>query len=381
MKIYYICSADLSNFDAQRTHILEVVSQMHKIGEDVTLFLPQFQKDKVYHFPFKTKFISTIIKKSKLKFVEYEIWLLFYMAFRCLINRPDILYSRKGFFSLVPTIISHIFGIKTVVEVNGIVANDMKMCFGLPGIIVNMFALIEKVVYTFSDKVIVVTEGLKECLNLKYGIDKTKIEIVHNGVNTSLFLPKPASNREILHLGFVGNLAPWAGIEVLIKSIPLVTNRKKNVKYIIVGGGQLMESLKKLAETLKIDDYITFTGAVKPFQVVDYINDFDICFVPAVIERNQEIGISPLKLFEYMACGKPVIASNIKGLDIVEKYNAGRLFEAENIEELANVTIDLLENNETRKQMGIQARNVVEKHFSWKIVTEKVLMICKDTLV
>ncbi len=377
MKIYYICAVDLANYDAQRTHILEVVSVMDSAGEDVTLFIPEFHNGYGEQFSFNCSYIPTFIKKSKLKFIEYEFRLLFVLAKRCLFNRPDIIYIRKSFFSIVPVVLSRLYKIKSIVEVNGIIADDLKVSFGLPNSMVWLFALIEKFVYSVADRVVVVTAGLKSVLNDVYGIDKEKIDVVNNGVNTELFIPKGVVKSDTFYLGFVGHLVEWAGVEFLIRSIPGVVAKKSEVKYLIVGDGHLMGPLKRLAESLNVLDYIEFAGEVKPSEVVDHINRCEICFIPAVRERNEKIGISPLKLYEYLACGKPVIVSDIKGLDVAAEFNVGLVVTPENPQELEKATLDLISDDAKREAMGQRGRRLAEERFSWKGVTDRLLEICK----
>ena len=380
MKIYYICAVDISNFDAQRTHILEVVKEMKKAGEDVTLFLPQFQKEREA-LPFKTKYIPLLFRKSRnLKFLEYEIRLFFVLKINCLFKRPEIIFVRKGFLTLAPLLLARTLCIKSIVEINGIISDEIKLAFGLPDFVVRIFALIEKMSCRWANKVVVVTEGLKNYLINNYQISQSKVEIIPNGVNTEHFLPRIKASSETFCLGFVGNLVQWAGVEIFIKSIPSVVQNIQNIRYLIIGDGLLRESLEQLTHSLKIDGYVNFVGKVEPGKVPEYINKCDICFIPAVKERNLTIGISPLKLYEYLACGKPVIVSDIKGLDIVEDLKVGLVVEPDSAEQLTQATLKLLNDSAERQRMGERARQAAVERFSWTNTTNKILLICKNLI-
>ena len=84
-----------------------------------------------------------------------------------------------------------------------------------------------------------------------------------------------------------------------------------------------------------------------------------------------------MKLYEYMACGKPVIVSDIPGLDVVARYEAGLVVEAENVAALAKAALHLLENPELCCEMGRNARNTALEHFSWRHTTERILTLCR----
>ena len=123
---------------------------------------------------------------------------------------------------------------------------------------------------------------------------------------------------------FVGHLAPWQGVEYLIKSSPYILNKCPNTKFVIVGEGPKFDELVKLVNHLNISQNYLFTGYVNYETVPLYINASNICVAPFVIERNERIGLSALKLYEYLACGKPVVASKITGIEeLLSASNGG----------------------------------------------------------
>ena len=101
-----------------------------------------------------------------------------------------------------------------------------------------------------------------------------------------------------------------------------------DIKYLIVGdGGGLKKSLQTRVEKYNLKQEISFLGHIKHQDIVHYINAFDVAVAPFTGERNKLIGLSPLKLYEYLACGKPVIASRIEGVsEVVEEGGCGSIF-------------------------------------------------------
>jgi glycosyltransferase involved in cell wall biosynthesis len=241
----------------------------------------------------------------------------------------------------------------------------------------------------FSDRIIAVTPGIKANLEKVYNIPGDKIVVVSNGANTSLFKPlKQETCRkelgleaEISYVCFVGNLAPWQGVEYLVKAAPSILSRFPKCRFLIVGDGIMKNELLKLSRELGVEDRFIFTGVVAYDRVPLYINASDVCAAPFIFARNAKIGLSPLKLYEYMACGKPVVASDIDGVsDALEASDGGISVLHENPEALAEAILKLLENPELRTKMGSKGLSYVTENYSWYSVAKHVDKVCKSGL-
>ncbi len=241
----------------------------------------------------------------------------------------------------------------------------------------------------FSDKIIAVTPGIKTNLEKVYNIPEEKIVVVSNGANTSLFKPLEQEtcrkmlglNLEIPYICFVGNLAPWQGVEYLVKAAPYILSKFPECRFLIVGDGVMKDNLFKLSRELGVEDRFIFTGVIAYDRVPLYINASDTCTAPFIFARNAKIGLSPLKLYEYMACGKPVVASNISGVsDVLEASGGGIIVLPENPEALAEGILKLLENPGLRTKLGSKGLSYVTEHYSWCSVAKKVNNVCKSGL-
>ncbi|MCB0277487.1 MAG: glycosyltransferase family 4 protein [Calditrichaeota bacterium] len=375
MKLLYTCAVDLRNFDAQRTHIVEMMRILHESGHDVQLILPQFG-DHPVKLPFPNHPIPVRLGNSRLKFVEYEIRLLRVLWQICRRRRPDVLYTRKGFLTLCPNWVGKLLGIRSVVEVNGIVADEVGEAFGLPPLLRRFFAIMERMCCRGADHLVAVTPGLKDLLEERYRVSAENITVVPNGVNTRMFVPGQRVGKSDKTLGFVGNLVRWAGVEVLIKALPAISESHPEVRCLIVGDGLERENLTRLAADLGVADRVIFTGKVPPPEVPALIATCDICYVPAIPGRNSRIGGSSLKLYEYMACGIATVVSDIPGLNIVGSEGVGRVVPAGDAAALAAASLDLLACRENLREMGARARRLAERQFSWHRATREVLAVC-----
>ena len=300
-------------------------------------------------------------------------------------NTPDVIYERS-FSPKIGVILSKILRKPLVVEINGIVEEEAK----LQGTYINhkftknIRMKFRQLFFKSVNKIVAVTPGIKEDLYKRYNIPADKIVVIPNGANTDIFRPMDQANvKEELGLEqrskyvcFVGNLAPWQGVEYLIQASPIVLEKVSEAKFLIIGDGMMRSELESMVKKLGLQDKFLFTGSIPFEHVPKYINASDVCVAPFTRVRNEKIGLSPLKLYEYLACGKPVVGSNIKGVgDFLEDSNVGISFVSEDYIGFARALIKLLPDRELIDTMGENGRKVVVEKYSWKNTTERVIEV------
>jgi len=299
----------------------------------------------------------------------------------------DIIYERHHVFD-IGIILSKVFKIPCVLEVNGILIDEVKVSGSYGPTLQKAVYLIENLLIRHANCIIAVTPGIKDDF-VKRGIDKKKVHVIPNGANIDLFKPinrdKSAEciglDKKYKYICFVGNLAPWQGVEYLIKSTSMILKRCPDVRFLIVGNGTMQGDLEALAEELGVPDKFIFTGVIPYEKVPLYINASDLCVAPFIVARNAKIGLSPLKIYEYLACGKPVVASDIPGVsDILKKSCGGIVVTPEAPRELADVIIKMLGNKDLLEEMGSNSRKYVVKNHSWSAVAERIVTLCGDVI-
>jgi glycosyltransferase involved in cell wall biosynthesis len=241
--------------------------------------------------------------------------------------------------------------------------------------------------YEHAIKIVSVTQGIKKCLMEMYNVPDERIIVIGNGANIEQFKPmdQEETKKELKldqdadYVCFVGSLFPWHGIQYLVDAAPSILRACPNTRFLIVGEGSMKNEWMQQAKELGVYDQFRFTGSVRYEKVPLYINASEICIATFTKERHMKIGGSPLKMFEYMACEKPVVSSRIPDIDFIEKENAGLLVEPENPQELAKAIITLMKNEKLRETMGKNARKYVSENHSWEAVARKVAEIFKDS--
>ncbi len=315
---------------------------------------------------------------------------VFLLAFIIIVRRKgrfDVIYRRHSLFNS-EYLLAKMFNIPLVKEVNGIIVDETRVSRWGNRISLRVMDRIERFSMPKADKIIVVTSRLKEILPKEYGVPSDKIVVIKNGANTDLFKPTDVTEaRRELNLSrsdhyvcFVGRLWQMQRVGHLIKSAPLILEELPDTKFLIVGDGVMKQELISFADEVGVSDTMIFTGIVPHQEVPIYINASDVC---VILEdknfRSERLGASPLKLYEYMACGKPVVVSNVEGAS-EDVADAGFVFDITNVNEMARAVVTLLKNEQLRKEMGKRGREIAVEKYSWRIIAEQVAKVCQSAI-
>jgi len=223
----------------------------------------------------------------------------------------------------------------------------------------------ERIPIRFADVVITVDE----ILALKYRKHHNNVYIISNYPRLELFKPDDL-NSENGGIIYVGGLSRDRGIYQMIE----VAN-KTNVKLICVGNFTDELNKKEITNFLEenTSKNVVFAGHLSHSKVVEYINMSRLGLIlHQPIPRY--IHAVSIKLFEYMACGKPVVASNFPEIaKVVKEADCGILVDPTDVDEIVDAILYLLEHPEEAKRMGKNGRRAVEEKYSWDKMEEKLL--------
>ena len=333
--------------------------------------------------------------KSKNKFLARAQYLLMFNFIKdikeaSLKYKPDIIHAHSSFFCGIPSVIAgKKVSIPVIYEVRGIwedsaVANGKLKYESVP---YKTIRSLETWAMKKANLVIVISNNLKEEL-IKRGISSNKIEVVYNGVDTNKFRPIEKDEnliskydlKEKIVFGYIGSIIKLEGLEYLIKAFKKIKYSVDNARLIIVGDGSELNNLKSLSKQLNLEEYVVFTGRVNHDEVLNYYSIIDIFVLPRVKGRVSNI-VTPLKPFEIMALGKIVVGSDVGGIkEIIENNTTGIIFEAENVDSLANCCIDLANNKEKVQRIANEGNKWVLENRTWEVNVQKYNYIYDDLL-
>ncbi|MEI7998335.1 MAG: glycosyltransferase family 4 protein [Candidatus Omnitrophota bacterium] len=235
-----------------------------------------------------------------------------------------------------------------------------------------------------GDAVIAISKPVSEHLVKDLGVDQEKIHMVIHGVDCERF---PLATDELKGqmrkqwgiesskvIGIIARFSVVKGIDILLKSMPLVVKQYPDVLLMIVGEGPQQDELLSLVESLNLKEHVRFEKVLN--QPADLLPTFDIFVMPS---RQEGLGLS---VMEAQACGLPVVASNIGGLvDLIEEGKTGYLVASQDSQALALKIIEVLKDITKAKEVGKAARDYIGRKFTLEqmvVGTEKVYDLARS---
>jgi glycosyltransferase involved in cell wall biosynthesis len=354
MKILYLGNEDMRKEGAGKTHFFEVANNLKKLGHEIT------------------------IKKSLLSYGIFEILKIFYVIWYVVVRRHRIIYSRSALFDFMPGVIALFARSKYFTERNGIAENEMRMS-GMSEYKIKLVKIAEFINSKLSHGVICVTKGIAEYYTAEYNIPSNRVHVVSNGTNIDKFRilnqdyyrEKISVKKDVFIVGFVGTFAKWQYLDLLVKAANVIKhNGVKDIQYLLVGSGSEQNNIKNQISKCDLEEEFILAGKIAHEEIPEYISTFDICYL---CKHGLEGGFSPLKMYEYLACGKPVLANKIEGIEeFVEANNCGILFDSKNLDELVEKILDAYSNKNKLMLMGMNGRNAITLNHSWNDVAIKL---------
>jgi glycosyltransferase involved in cell wall biosynthesis len=243
----------------------------------------------------------------------------------------------------------------------------------------------------YADVVVVVSRALKDEL-LSRGIESDKILANPNGVDPNLYSPQLDGSslrshfdlKDTIVLGFIGTFGPWHGAEILARAYGLLLKKypeyKKTTRLFMIGDGKTMPQVKEEIKSLNIDANVILTGTVPQEEGPDYLAACDILISPHVPNPDGTPFFgSPTKLFEYMAMGKGIIASDLDQIgEVLEHDHTAWMVKPGDVESLMLGLKTMIDNPDTSKRLGEAARREVIAKYTWKEHTRKIIEKLKE---
>ncbi|EKF86042.1 glycosyltransferase family 4 protein [Methanobacterium formicicum] len=211
---------------------------------------------------------------------------------------------------------------------------------------------------------------------LEAGLDGEKIEVIPFGVDTDFFRPLDVyKDGNIFQILSVGYLIERKGFEYLIKAMPHVLTEHENARLKIVGSGPLESKLKSLIYELDLGDQVEIVKNVSDEKLLMMYNSADLFVLPSIVDSQGNTEGLGVVLLEAMACGVPVIGSDVGGIsDIIHDNVTGLLVSEKNSIELANAILNLVGNTNLRKKFSMDGYDKVIELFGWDKIAESYLL-------
>lgn len=205
-----------------------------------------------------------------------------------------------------------------------------------------------------------------------------RIHVVPNGVDIHRFTPARSSavnpDKAPLTVGFLGTLKPWHGLPLLIEAFARLQEEAPASRLLIVGDGPERERLQQRLDALGLAAQAHFTGAVSPGEVPTWLAQMNVAVASYPDQPNSYF--SPLKLFEYLAMGLPIVASRIgQAPEIIEHEVNGLLYPADDVARLTEMLARLHREPDLRRRLGRAGRRKAVTSHTWDAVAGRILTL------
>lgn len=297
-------------------------------------------------------------------------------------SKFDLIYERYSLFETAGRLYSHANDIPYVLEVNAPLVYEASKYRKLSQ--VQLAKSIEKFLFSNADHIVSVSKDLSNYI--KNVAPEATVSVVPNGVSLNHFNTALADSNlrhevsdspdQDFIIGFVGSVKPWHGVDILLESLSLLLMEDQSFSLCVVGNGDkgFQKQLEKQCNELKIANKVTFYGAVPYDKIPGVMKCMDALVAPYPDEPN--FYFSPLKVFEYMAAGKPIVASAIGQINEVLTHEETALLVPPGDSEALCTALRQIKNDASLGKRLAQngAAEVEEKH-QWRHRIEMITEI------
>ena len=297
------------------------------------------------------------------------------------LQNHDLIHERYNLLSFGGAWASRRLGIPYVLEVNADMIAERQAQGKRERGIRRLFAIwTTRFCFDTAQRIICVSAQLKEHLVRQWKVDPGKIVVLPNGADTDAFGRRydVKSIRCRLALEdepvvmFVGGFYLWHDLTLLVKSFARVRCKFPHAKLVLVGDGRTRSSIEQAVVDNGLQSAVIMAGAVEHRHVPEMLAIADVAVAPNISFFDGHGG-SPLKLFEYMAAGKAIIATKTGQVaEVIQDGHNGILVEAGDEEGLTAAMVTLLDDPPARERLGLLARRQAVEQHSWKQYTREL---------
>jgi glycosyltransferase involved in cell wall biosynthesis len=362
-------------------HVQELLRAMFKRGAEVDLFAANFGGSVPRDFG--TLRVHSIAAERRERPAERErAALANNAAIRDLLYRTHrdrgfgLIYERHALWSFASMEFACEQDLRGVLEVNAALIEE----HGNRHLLIDRAGAEDAAMRAFRSATVIrcVSQQLAHIVE-RHPSAKGKVHVIKNAVNAERFAGvTPSLEREpdTFVVGFTGELRPSQGLTVLISAFQLLADALPSSRLVIAGDGEEREALEREIAARDLTRHVKFLGAVPPEQIPGVLASLDVAVAP-IPPLNGFYG-SPLKLFEYMGAGLPIVASRVGQVEEVIKSGAtGILVAPGDKEALAQALYDLAESPETRQKLGEAARAQAFAAHTWDGVLGETLELTR----
>lgn len=350
-EVFILCKSGVYGMDDRPTYEkAEVENKMYEI----------------YRYPYRSNLRYESAAQYMLGYLHLAIITLFMGLYIIIKKRINVLHIHNPPDIYLPIILAaRAFGVIYVFDIHDPVPELYSTVFP-NGAMQRLWVSIEGLNVKLANSVIVINGSSKTAVMERHNVPESKIFIVRNGPKLEMTkIPqKKKSESSKIRLGYVGNINLQDGVEFLVRAYDDLKKEQENIELLIVGDGRSLEPVKQIVKKNKIQD-VTFTGFIIDKSILyGYIASIDIGVSPDERTPLNEMGTF-IKVLEFMAFGKPIIATDLPE-NHVSAGDAAVYFKAGSAEDFVEKSKELIGNRTKMKRMGKLGKKRIEEKLSWE---------------
>ena len=307
------------------------------------------------------------------------------MAAACSINLKgyDLIHERFNLLALGGAWASRKLGIPFVLEVNADLLEQRKYKGVEERGLRRIFAIwATRACFNAATRIICISPRLKEHLKTRWGVDEAKLVVLPCAADVDAFSARYNSESVRKGLGlttqpvvmWIGGFYPWHDLSLLLDSFALLIKQRPDARLVLVGDGQTRSVVEELIKQHQLGHAVIMTGKIAHSQVPEMLSIADVTVVPAPSLTASLGGTgTPLKLFEYMAAGKAIVATALaEAAEVIQDGYNGVLVAPGDANKFAEATLKLINHPEERQRLGHNAREQAIRLYTWEEYTRQL---------
>ena len=371
------------------THVAETVNALQELGHSVILackhtkgqkFIEKKGSLKIYRIPIF--FNSGILKMISVFKMSFWFYLLIFLT-----NRIDIVWARARIFGFAEAFWSSLFMKKMILEMNEPLIEAAEESGKFKN---NFLFSLLKAFFLFNISkadLITVTHS-----SMTKNLPKNKSLLIDYGANYKVFNPLVSGTEQIIKkynlkkgktVLYSGSFREWHGLNSIIDSAEKVIAKDKEIKFLLLGNGPEFEKIEGKIKQKNLQENVFLLGKIPYGKMPSYVNASDIClalFSPEYpLFKKFSYFYSPLKVHEYKAMGKAVVATKLGNLEkLVVNGENGFSVENNDSQKVADSIMKLAGDSVLRKKISEQNIKEIKEHYNWVSITKNILMNLRD---
>ena len=295
----------------------------------------------------------------------------------------DLIHERFNLLALGGAWASKKLGIPFVLEVNADLLEQRRFKGIQERGLRRLFAIwATRKCFNTAAQIICISPRLKEHLKTKWNVEESKLSVLPIAADVESVKPNHNSETVRKSLGlttepvvmWVGGFYPWHDMSLLLESFALILRQRPDARLVLVGDGQSQPSVADAVTKAGMGHAVIMTGKIAHSQVPEMLSIADVAVVPST-PLTAELGGTgtPLKLFEYMAAGKAIVATALnEAAEVIRDGQNGLLVHPGDVKKFAEATLKLINDPEERRRLGQNARAQAVNQYSWETYTKKL---------